>query len=75
MIDVRDCLKPAIEDTGFKQVAVAEKANLSVQQLSDIVNKRRRLDANEMISICNAIGITPDKLLTYGIYATDKKVG
>lgn len=75
MIDVRDCLKPAIEDTGFKQVAVAEKANLSVQQLSDIVNKRRRLDANEMISICNAIGITPDELLTYGIYATDKKVG
>lgn len=75
MIDIRDCLKPAIEDAGFKQMAVAEKVGLNYQQLSDVINKRRKLDANELISICNALGITPDKLLTYGISETDKKVG
>lgn len=67
MIDVRECLKPAIEDAGFKQGAVGEKIGLNDQQMSDIINKRRRLDANELIGICNVIGITPDKLLEYGV--------
>ncbi len=66
-MDVRECLKNAIEDLGYKQVSVAEKIGMSEQQISDIVNKRRKLDANEMIDLCNAMNITPDKLLMYGI--------
>ena len=66
-MDVRGGVKNAIEDLGYKQVSVAEKIGMSEQQISDIVNKRRKLDANEMIDLCNAMNITPDKLLMYGI--------
>lgn len=61
--DVRDCVASEIKNRGFKQAAIADKAGLTNQQLSDIVNKRRRLDANEMVSLCRAMGITPNDLL------------
>lgn len=66
-MDVRDCLRNAIEDLGYKQVFIAEKVGMNVQQVSDIVNKRRRLEANEMVDFCKAMNITPDKLLMYGV--------
>ena len=67
-MDVRDCLKVAIDDLGYKQSSIAEKIGMNDQQISDIVNKRRKLDANEM-DLCKAMNITPDKLLMYGIKA------
>lgn len=39
----------------MKQTAVAQKAGVTQQQFTDIINKRRRLEANEFISICDAI--------------------
>lgn len=66
LFDIRECLKPAIKDSGYQQSAVAAKCGFTSQQLSDIINRRRRLDANELIKICREIGITPDQLLTYG---------
>lgn len=62
MIDARDGVRRAIREIGLKQVVVAKKAGLSEQQLCDIVNKRRRLDANEMFALCIAIGVTPNDL-------------
>lgn len=67
MLDVRDCLKPAIDSVGMKYFYVAEKAGITGQKLSDIMAKRRRLEANELINICNVIKITPNDLLGYGI--------
>ncbi|MCI9597883.1 MAG: helix-turn-helix transcriptional regulator [Firmicutes bacterium] len=71
--DVRECLKPAIRDSKFKQSAVAAACGFTTQQLSDIINGRRRLDANELIKICRVINITPDQLLAYG--EKSKEVG
>lgn len=62
MRDVRDILGFELRDRCFMQAAVAKKAGLTEQQLSDVVKKRRKLDANEMFSICKVIGITPDAL-------------
>ena len=62
MMDVRDVLAFEIKDRCFMQAAVAKKAGLTEQQLSDVVKKRRRLDANEMFRICKVIGITPNDL-------------
>lgn len=60
MIDVRDGLKVCIERSGLKQTAIADRVSMSDQQICDIVNKRRRLDANELFAICKVIGATPN---------------
>lgn len=62
MIDVRDVLAKELENGCFKQFLVAEKAGLTGQQLSDILKKRRKLDANEMLRICTVTGILPEVL-------------
>lgn len=62
MQDIRDALKPAIKNSGLKHISVAQKMGLNEQQLSDIINKRRKLDANEMIAFCKIVGITPNEL-------------
>lgn len=56
MRDARDGIAFELKSRGFKQSAIALKAGLTEQQLSDIVNKRRKMDANEMISLCRAMG-------------------
>lgn len=58
MEDVRLILKSVINDRGFSQAAIARKANISPSKLSDILNLRRRLDANEMFDICDAMEIS-----------------
>ena len=58
MEDVRLILKSVINDRGFNQAAIARKANISPSKLSDILNLRRRLDANEMFDICDAMEIS-----------------
>lgn len=73
MFDVRDCLKPAIERSRIKQFAIAEMMGLNDQQLSDIVNKRRKMEANELINFCKAIQISPNELLTFGVTDSTKQ--
>ena len=73
MSDVRDCIDPAIKKSGIKKFIVAERAGLTQQQLCDIIGKRRKLDSNELMSICEAIGMTPNELVGYGTKA--KEVG
>lgn len=67
MLDIRDVIQPAIEAKGYKQAVVAARCGMSDQQLTDVIKKRRRLEANEMIAICKAIDITPNDLLVMSI--------
>ena len=62
MIDARDTLATLMRDGGYKQTAIAQKAGLSSQQLTDIIKKRRRLDANEMFRLCGVLNVTPNEL-------------
>lgn len=62
MRDARDGIAFELKSRGFKQAAIASKAGLTEQQLSDIVNKRRKLDANEMFLLCQAMGTDPNSL-------------
>lgn len=62
MIDARDTLAAILRDSLYKQAAVAQKAGLSSQQLTDIIKKRRRLEANEMFRLCVALDVTPNEL-------------
>lgn len=62
MEDIRDNLKSVIEYRGVKQANVAKKANMTPAKLSSIVNKNRKLEANEMFSLCDVLDITPQEL-------------
>lgn len=57
MEDVRVILKDIINERGFNQAAIARKANMSPSKLSDILNLRRKLEANDMFTLCDAIRI------------------
>ena len=48
---------------GIKAKYVAEKAGLSPSEYSAVENGRRRLTADLIVSIANALGVTPDDIL------------
>lgn len=64
-MDIRDCLKLAVANSGMKQIAIAERANIAPDKLSNILNKRRKLEASEMIEICSILGISVAELLQF----------
>lgn len=64
-MDVRDNLKTVIRDKCYIQAEIARKANLSPAKLSQILGKERRLEANELYAVCEAIEMTPMELKDY----------
>lgn len=62
MIDARDGLAAVIAESGYYQKYIAHQVGLTEQQLTDILKKRRRLDSNEMIALCQVLGVTPNDL-------------
>ncbi|WP_040196957.1 hypothetical protein [Candidatus Soleaferrea massiliensis] len=68
MIDIRDNLQNIIANSGYKKSYIAEKSKiLTKQQLSDILRKRRKLEANETLMLCEVLGITPNQLKDYSV--------
>lgn len=63
--DIRDNLKLVIKDRGYIQAAIAKKARLTPMQLSQILSKERKLEANELFDVCDAIEMTPVELKNY----------
>lgn len=53
-------IKAYIDERGLKQKKIAELANLSEQQLSDIFCGRRKIEAMEYFRICRALGVNVD---------------
>ena len=52
-----------IKDKGIKQRAVASKAGISEQTLSDILNGRRQLKADVFAQICDALEVNADAFM------------
>lgn len=71
-MDIRDNLKAVIRDKSYIQAAIARKANLTPMKFSQILSKERRLEANELFDICEAIDMTPMELRNY---SSDQKAG
>lgn len=61
-----------IEDRGLKRCAVAERAGMSAQAFSDIMNGRRLIKVCDLIAVASALGVTPNDL--FGIDTTDQPV-
>lgn len=55
-------IRTAIEKSGLKQKAVAERAGLTDRQLSDILCFRKRLSTEDIPNICTAIGAEPNDI-------------
>lgn len=56
---IRDNLKAVISDKGYIQAAIAHKADISPAKLSQILNKGRKLEVNELFELCEAIEMLP----------------
>lgn len=57
MEDIRVRLGEEIKRMCFSHALLARKAGMTPQQLTDVLKLRRKLDANEMFALCDAMGI------------------
>lgn len=64
-VDIRDNLKQVIEDRCCVQAAIARRANISPDKLSLILSQNRKLEANELFDLCDALNMTPVELKNY----------
>lgn len=74
-MDVRVNLKYLIRDRGYIQAALAKRANMTPSKLSQVINLERKLEANEMFALCEAMNITPVELSNYTPIMPEKKEG
>lgn len=75
MTDIRINLRKIIKDRGFRQATIAKKAGMSPCKLSQIVNLERKLEANEMFALCDAMKITPVELAECKPEMSEREVG
>lgn len=70
MPDIRNQIATIIQDRALKQCTIAHRAGLTPDQFCAVLKKRRKLDANELLRVCDAMGMTPNQVATYS--ATDE---
>lgn len=62
MTCVAENIKRIINEKGYKQSAIAERAGYSRQQFSAIVCRRKVLKDTDISAIANALDVTPNEL-------------
>lgn len=63
---VCDRLKLYIDKSGLKQKVIAEKSGFSENQMSQMLNDKRSISADELEIICNAMGTSPNEIYSIG---------
>jgi len=66
MSDVRDSITRIIRDRAHNQGVIARRAGMSPDKLCSVLRHRRRLDANEFLALCIALGMSPEAVAAYG---------
>ncbi len=64
-MDLRETLKNLIAESAIKQKAVAERAGFTEQMMSDMLQGRKVIKAEFVPAICQALGITPNRLFLW----------
>ncbi len=59
---VNERLKKYVEEKGMKQRALAEKTGFSDNQVSQTLNGKRSISADELEVYCNALNISPNDI-------------
>lgn len=62
--DLKENIRVAIKERCFMQSAIAGKANMSPVVLLMVLGKKRKLEANELYDLCEAMEISPSELRT-----------
>lgn len=62
---VNERLKKYIEHIGIKQRFIAEKTGFSENMVSQTLNGRRCISAEELEIYCNALNITPNDIYRF----------
>ena len=62
---VNERLKNYIEHIGIKQRVIAEKTGFSENKVSQTLNGRRVISAEELEIYCNALKITPNDIYPF----------
>lgn len=65
MPDIREQIYSIIIERAYKQSEIARRSGLTPDQLCAVLKKRRRLDANELFRVCEALGMTPEAVAAY----------
>lgn len=66
MPDIRDQISSIIRDRAHKQAVIAKRAGLTPDQFCSVLKHRRKLDANEFLAVCTALGMKPEDVAGYG---------
>lgn len=64
-MDVRDNLLEIIKERAYVQSEIARRAGLTPMMFNTMLNKKRKLDANEFVRICNVISVSLDDVANY----------
>lgn len=64
-MDLRESLKSLIAESGMKQKAVAERAGFTEQMMCDMLQGRKVIKAEFVPAICQALGVTPNRLFLW----------
>lgn len=64
-MDIRDNLGQYMKDKAVKQCEIATRAGMNPNKLCAVLKKRRALEANELLNLCDALETTPDSLRKY----------
>ena len=61
-VDIRDSLKLYLDAHDVVQAQLAAAAGMTRQKLNAALHKQRKLDANELMRICDVLEISADDL-------------
>ena len=57
---VNEKIKKYLEEHGITQMWLSQATGIAQEKISNIVNSKRRVTAEELLSICSALNISAD---------------
>lgn len=60
-----ESIKSIIDENGMKQKAVAERAGFTEQMMTDMLNGRKIIKAEFVPRLCEALGVSPNRLFQW----------
>jgi predicted transcriptional regulator len=64
-MDVRKQIQRIVKDRALSQSAFARKAGIPPRQFNAILAGRRKLEAHELLRVCEALNMTVDAVVSY----------
>ena len=64
-MSVRDNIRKYIQDKGLTQAVMARRAGLTPTKLSMALQNKRKLDVDEFIRLCEAMGVSMEEMRNY----------